>query len=1126
VCDVRLQAGWPFRLDDRHCPLCGLNILRLAVSPTAPDGNVWLYQTATGDTTFRLVGERGPADRPDRRQTLRPLLDLSACLARFGSGPLTGLDYALEEVFDPEAPPEAITARLAPHFGSFDAQALPPEGVPGQLILAGSSGTEIRPALLLPPSGEPLLECTDPSVNRQDGAWHIFQQGPTITLPLTLTVPVAQWILGVSVSAEPALSGAMSVRGLDGPLLLGPGRPHAFELRLPTADWEPLKPRALTLQLQRAALNPLPLTVRLVLVPGGTLQFGGGSSQTVEVRLGRRVPLSLPLTVTSSPAPSPAPPTLDVELDDLIGPLELTLDESGEPLPAPVAVHEPAPPEPEQGITVVDYVVHQEDARPENGAAADGWLRVVRPARAQLPWHLAPTAPGQPPDHLDLEIDTTRLDREHHEGAALRGAVELIDSRQRRWRCAIQARVTRPQRLASWVAFDWGTTNSCAAYRKGVSTDEHPLSVAFDEEQRHAPELFPSDLYFEDLSDPQNPVFHLGHDAARRAREHPECCLRSVKRKFQFQERVFVMDEHQRGHTYTTAQLARLVLRKLIALAEDTLGQEIHQLGLTFPTKWSARVRDKLETVTRALEAELQAERRPFRVTVLPPTIDEANAVALNLITSEHGRADLPETFHLVAYDFGGGTVDTSVLEVYLPHDMTAVRTRYLGLGGRGDFGGDDVTRAVMTLLRDHVADALQRRSIVLDTATGRTVRLLQIPLLADGEPLRAGGRGAAHLHQLGRRNWDALWKIAELVKIDLCDAADAAPPAVPGGRPTALTPRRPGDTDFGLSLVDSLEEDEQFARGADERPVVVDRLRPRLAEIACRVLIQPGPGEALAPVEDEWTLDAVLDPLDADERDAFFRELRFTLDEACDYPLEDIFETNAGQRYTVRQRVEDTVRELQAQCADHGIRPDIIVLAGGGCRLPLVARLMAQYFPSDRDLVHYDRTFAKRRVAHGLASYLTLRQVIDLDHQIARSVEVLHHPLGVQRLVVEKRVARTEFVTVVPVGAPLRDAAAVHAFRFPDAQVLSTPEGGRRLKLFVRDWRRGLLEFGHFDLSALPRAAGAVYEGELRLHGPRRVELSVTHEGSRYGPFVLAPAVHDAESVLQSEDPLAAGRP
>jgi hypothetical protein len=1132
VCDIRLHACWPFRPDDRHCALCGLRILRLALSPAAPDGSVWLYQGPGGDVTFRLVWERGPEDRPERRQPLRPLLDFPRSRADFGGEHLTGLEFSLDDAAA-DGQPESLAARLVPRFGDYERLRLPPQGVPGRLVLATAAGLETRPALLLPPPGTSTLDCPDPSVSLQNGAWHVYPKGAAVTVPLTLSVPVAQWILGASAGPVPGLPGEVRVRGFESPVLLEPGRPHPLELEFSAAGWTAFEPREMALLLQRTGLAPERLPIRLAMVPGGTLQFGGGNPRVVEVRLGRRVTLSLPLSVapgSSLPAP---PPAVEVSPDDLLGPLELDLDDETQPLPAvqPIAVQEHTPPESDPGLTVVDYAVQQDLSQPDGVSAGTAWLRVLRPGRSRLPWHLAPTGPGQVPDQLDLEIDTTRLDRERLAGAVLRGAVELIDSRQRRWRCEIHAGVARPQRLASWVAFDWGTTNSCAAYRKDVSPEEQPLSVSFDDEQRDTPELFPSDMYFENLSDPLNPVFHLGHDAARRAREHPECCLRSVKRKFQFQERLFVMDERQRGHTYTTAELARLLLRKLIVLAEDTLGQEIHQLGLTFPTKWSARVRTKLEGVTRTLEAELQRERRPFRVTIPPPTIDEANAVAINLITSEHGREDLPETFHLVAYDFGGGTVDTSVLEVYLPQDTTAVRTRYIGLGGRGDFGGDDVTRAVMTLLRDHIADALQRRRIVLDVGTGRSVRLLQLPLVADGEPLRAGERGAAHLYQLGRKNWDALWKIAELIKIDLCDQADPDQAAAPRGRGTmtaAANPNRPpsvGDTDFGLSLVDSLEEDER-SRPADDRHPVMERLRPRLGEIACRVLVQPGTGETGSPAEDEWTLDEVLDPLDADDREAFFRELRFTLDEACDYPLEDIFETNAGQRYTVRQRVEDTVRELQAQCADGGIRPDIIVLAGGGCRLPLVAQLMAQHFPGGGDRLHYDRAFAKRRVAHGMASYLALRQVLDLDHQLARSVDVLHHPLGLQRLVVEKRVARTEFLTVAPVGAPLADPAVGHAFRFPPSQLLATPEGGRRLVLFVRDWRKGPVEFGHFDVSsapaALPVEPGAAYEGELRMHGPRRIELTVLHEGTQYGPFRLVLALHDSEAALQSEDPFA----
>src|SRR5262249_54959642 len=155
---------------------------------------------------------------------------------------------------------------------------------------------------------------------------------------------------------------------------------------------------------------------------------------------------------------------------------------------------------------------------------------------------------------------------------------------------------------------------------------------------------------------------------------------------------------------------------------------------------------------------------------------------------------------------------------------------------------------------------------------------------------------------------------------------------------------------------------------------------KPRLADLSCHVAIQPGPGEMIGPEDVIWTLDAVLDPLDADDRDNFFRELGFTLNDVCTYELDDVYETNAGRPYAVRQRVEDTVRELVEQCRDRGVKPDVIVLAGGGCRLPLVAETMRAHFQSDHDLLLYSKDFAKRRVAHGMASYLALRQATDLD--------------------------------------------------------------------------------------------------------------------------------------------------
>ncbi|MCI0459156.1 MAG: hypothetical protein L0Z62_19540, partial [Gemmataceae bacterium] len=471
VCDVRLQACWPFREDDQHCGLCGLRILRLAVFPTAPDGQVWLYQDPRG-VLVRLVWERGLEGKPERRQALRPVIDFQRSSAHFGGERFTGLDFALEEIYWPDGPPEILTARLVPRFHGFERLELPPRGVPGQLVLACGLGTETRSALLLPAAQPPGVECTDPSVVYEGGVWHVFQQESSATLPMKLTASVAQWIVGIPPNSDPSTQGEFTLAGLETPLLLEPGKPHSFELHVtppaigagpppvgawspdPVGAWSPDQAptgrRPFTFLLQRVGLDPYPLAGRVSLVPGSRLQFGGGNPRNVEVRLGRRVTVPFALHVSDGVLPAVAAPEsapiLEI-VEDAFGTMSLPIDSDSPTAPFPS--HGPA----ESGITITDYVIHQgpreQDAGaarqaaptgvgpacragPDSGAAAVTWLRVLKPRRAQLPWHLPATAPGQLPDQLDLEVDTTGLDRERYNGSVLRGSVELIDSRHRR----------------------------------------------------------------------------------------------------------------------------------------------------------------------------------------------------------------------------------------------------------------------------------------------------------------------------------------------------------------------------------------------------------------------------------------------------------------------------------------------------------------------------------------------------------------------------------------------------------------------------------------------------------------------------------------------------------------------
>ncbi len=289
-----------------------------------------------------------------------------------------------------------------------------------------------------------------------------------------------------------------------------------------------------------------------------------------------------------------------------------------------------------------------------------------------------------------------------------------------------------------------------------------------------------------------------------------------------------------------------------------------------------------------------------------------------------------------------------------------------------------------------------------------------------------------------------------------------------------------------------------------------------------------------------------MLAALSAAELEKFAAALRLTLEEACAYPLPDIDNTNRGQPFTVRERVEDTVKELRWQCDNEASRmgaavePEIVVLAGGGCRLPLIAEEMRKAFPpppGGEDRLVFQADVAKQRVAHGMASYLALRRANrTFVEGVANSVEVIHHDLGLQQVSWDGSSISLRFTPVVRVGERTHAPERWHPFTFEPSQVNS--EGGsRRLLLYLQDWRRGPREFGYFDLARavppaegdgpfvaepLPATAEGPFAAEMRLRRARegerevqKIEARFQHQGQWYGPYPLVPSVADPESML-----------
>ena len=660
ACERPLQACWRFQEGDQCCGLCGTQVLHLIAFPLGPDRRPLLPPPEERDLC-RIYWQPGaePAESPQLvlfwalgtegrvNQRFLPRIDFALCGARF-SGPRRGRSGVHPRKAG-EHPAVGLVGRLVPRRSPAGLVQLPAQGAWGELRIVCDHDTIRRQAVLLPPPGaQSSRDLVEAAPALAHSACCTSTSRPRARCGMYLTFPVGVWVMSCRVehARSKGFPGTLAVEGFEKPVLLEAAKPFEFDLVVDSSGWKSADPVEFQLTWRLLGLPTAEYRGRLALVRGPRLHVDDSSVRVMRdpVQLGQVALFPLPLSVRSG--------------EDGDGPIQLVRCE-----------------------------VHCEG----------GWLQVVYPTPERLP--LVVGQPGEQQAVL-LQVDTSRLDRATFNNTRLSGRLELIDKRRVKKTVELEVPVKRPDDLKHWVAFDWGTSNSCAAY----STEVHvrPNPVYLHAQQVKKPEWFPSDVYFKDLSNPEQPVLLIGPDAVDRG-EHRECCLHSVKRKFQFHEDVTVVDErgaapHLPGRGRGASDAVRLVSQA------EKLGRfEIRKLGSTFPTKWPPRVRRKLQKVGEQLQQQLGAERH-CEVVVRPPEIDEANAVAIDLLTSGE---TLPAHFHLIAYDFGGGTVDTCVLEV-AGADIRSLRTSYVGIGGRRDFGGDEVTRAVLMVLHGRLTAALQ----------------------------------------------------------------------------------------------------------------------------------------------------------------------------------------------------------------------------------------------------------------------------------------------------------------------------------------------------------------------------------------------------------------------------------
>lgn len=183
---------------------------------------------------------------------------------------------------------------------------------------------------------------------------------------------------------------------------------------------------------------------------------------------------------------------------------------------------------------------------------------------------------------------------------------------------------------------DLGTTNSCIAYVDDVGRPVILKSAGGED-------TTPSVVYFES---PENVV--VGRQAKDSALLAPEMVVELVKRQMG-------QDVHYtfHGQDHTPESVSALILRELARAASEQSGDEVHDVVITVPAYFGL--------------LEREATQKAGQIAGLNVLDVLAEPVAAALAYQALGETKAGETSgvrHLLVYDLGGGTFDTTVIRI------------------------------------------------------------------------------------------------------------------------------------------------------------------------------------------------------------------------------------------------------------------------------------------------------------------------------------------------------------------------------------------------------------------------------------------------------------------------------
>ncbi|RCV63734.1 molecular chaperone DnaK [Methanophagales archaeon] len=224
--------------------------------------------------------------------------------------------------------------------------------------------------------------------------------------------------------------------------------------------------------------------------------------------------------------------------------------------------------------------------------------------------------------------------------------------------------------MTKTIGIDIGTSNSAAAAMIGGKATIIPSA----EGTSLGGKAFPSYVAF--TKDGQMLV---GEPAKRQAVSNPEGTVMSIKRKMGTDYRAKVQ-----GKEYTPQQITAFMLQKIKRDAEAFLGDKVDKAVLTVPAYFN----DNQRTATK--DAGAIAGLEVVRI------VNEPTAAAL-----AYGIDKTEKEQKILVFDFGGGTLDVTVME------FSEGVFEVISTSGDTELGGTDMDNAIV----DYVAEEFKKQS-------------------------------------------------------------------------------------------------------------------------------------------------------------------------------------------------------------------------------------------------------------------------------------------------------------------------------------------------------------------------------------------------------------------------------